>query len=1028
MSVFRQPSLSSGEISPSLYARVDLTKYATGLKTCRNFIVEKFGGISNRPGTQFIAEVKDSSKNVRLIEFIFNSDQTYVLEFGDQYMRVHKDGVQLKDLTLTITGVTKANPAVLTYTGTDPSNGQEVYIEDVVGMTELNGRNFKIANVDSGANTFELQYMDSTNVDSSNFTTYTSGGTASRVYEIPTQYHHTDLADLHFVQSLDVIDIVHPSYPPYQLSRTGDTSWTFEKTSYTPSIERPQTLTISGTAGTGNRLRYRVTAVKDETYEESLEGLAASINIASVTVGAGPTYTVTVTTSASHGYITGDEVYIQDVGEQAISTVSNATPVVVTTASAHGYSTGDQVFIEGIDTAVNSIGNLINEHTYTITVLSATTYSLDNTSGTGYVAGTGGTALRTTSIGYLINKDYWFIASTGATTFTITGLSGSGYLSTAVAGGITRRLGVTVDNVNLPTTSNPYVLTWGTVTDATEYYVYKEANGVFGFIGTSGSTSFSDTGITPDTSETPPIERRLFVDENEFPSEVGYFQQRKLYANTNNEPEKIWVSRSGKFNNFTTRSPQQEDDAITFNMSGRQIKEVRHLLDLGKLVVLTVSDESAILGGGDNVLSPTNINPATYSYNGSSNVSPILIGSNALYIQARGSVIRDLGFDIQVDGYKGNDLTVFATHLFKNYTITDWAYQQTPNSVVWCVRDDGTLLGLTYLKEQEILGWHRHDFYNGLVKDICYVPEGQRDVIYLVVERTIDGKTVKYIERLSTRVLDDIKDMTILDSHLSYDGRNTTTTHTMTLSGGTNWTYDETLTLTSSVSYFEAADVGNEIHLTSGDDIIRFEIKAFTSSTIVTGQVNRTVPAAMRSTAISEWSLAVDEVGGLWHLEGEDVSVFGDAFVESNPNNEAYDTVTVTNGTATLSRHYSVIHVGLPITSDIETLNIDTAGVQTVADKNKLITNVGVFVEDTRGLWAGKEAPTSDSVSNGNLAEYKLRQNEGYDSPVELKTEVIEVNIDSSWNSNGRVFIRQSDPVPCTILAVLPSGLVPLGK
>jgi hypothetical protein len=1028
MSVFRQPSLSSGEISPSLYARVDLTKYATGLKTCRNFIVEKFGGISNRPGTQFIAEVKDSTKNVRLIEFIFNADQTYVLEFGDQYMRVHKDGTQLKDLTLTITGVTKANPAVVTYTGTDPYNKQEVYIDDVVGMTELNGRNFKIANVNSVANTFELQNMDSTNFDSTNLTTYVSGGTAERVYEIPTQYHHDDVADLHFVQSIDVIDIVHPNYPPYQLSRTGDTSWTLEKTSFVPSIDRPQTLTISGTSGTGNRLRYRVTAVKDETYEESLEGLAASINIASVTVGGGPSFTVTVTTSSNHGYTNGDEVYLQDIGEQTILTASSANPVVITTASAHGYSTGDSVYIEDVSTATNSVGNLINEHAYTITVLSSTTYSLNGVDGTAYVAGTGGTALRTTSIGYLVNKDYWFITVTGLTTFTITGLSGSGYVSTAVAGGITRRMGVTADNVNLPTTSNPVTITWTPVTDAIEYYVYKEANGVFGFIGTSGSDSFADTGITPDTSETPPIERRLFVDEGEYPSEVSYFQQRKLYGNTDNEPETIWASRSGKFNNFTTRSPQQEDDAITFNMSGRQIKEVRHLLDLGKLVVLTVSDESAILGGGDNVLSPTNINPATYSYNGSSNVSPILIGSNALYIQARGSVIRDLGFDIQVDGYKGNDLTVFATHLFKNHTITDWAYQQTPNSVVWCVRSDGTLLGLTYLKEQEILGWHRHDFHNGLVKDICYVPEGQEDVIYLVVERTINDKTVKYIERLSTRVLDDIKDMTILDSHLSYDGRNTSTTHTMTLSGGTNWTYDETLTLTSSTAYFTSSDVGNEVHLTSGSEIIRFEIKAFTSSTIVTGQVNRTVPAALRSSAVTDWSLAVDEVGGLWHLEGEDVSIFGDAFVEANPNNGSYDTVTVQNGTVSLSRHYSVVHVGLPITSDIETLNIDTAGVQTVADKNKLITNVGVFVENTRGLWAGKEPPDSDSVSNGNLSEYKLRQNEGYDEPVELKTEVIEVNIDSSWNSNGRVFVRQSDPVPCTILAVLPSGLVPLGK
>lgn len=950
MTAYRQLSMAAGEISPALYARVDQSRYQAGLRTCHNFVVSKAGGLYNRAGGKFIAEVKDSSKQVGFIEFVFSDTQTYVLEFGDEYMRVIKEGVQQTDLTLTITGVTNANPAVVTYTGTDPTSGQEVYISGIttaIGQY-LNGRNFKIANVNAGANTFELQYMDSTNVNSTAFGSYSAGGgTAKRVYEISTPYDHLDLSELQFTQSADVITIVHPDYPPYDLARTGDTSWTITEATFLPDVDRPTNVTATTGGGTGNRIRYKVTAAKEESFEESLVGLAAAATIL---------------------------------------TASAANPVVITTSAAHGYFDGDEVFIEGVS---NSVGTLINDQ-------------------------------------------YFYINVTAATTFELLGVDGSALV--AGAGGTSKRNGATLDNVGIPTSALPHVVSWTAIADAIEYYIYKEVNGVFGYIGTaggapSGTITFNDTGITADTSETPPIERNPFSGTGNYPSTVTYFQQRKMFANTDNEPEKIWGSRSGKFSNFTTTSPIQEDDAITFSMAGRKVKEVRHLLDLGKLVVLTVSDESAVLGGDNNVLTPSTISPVTYSYNGANSLAPILIGSNALYVQARSSIIRDLGFDFQVDGYRGNDLTVFSTHLFDNHTIVDWTYQQIPNSVVWCVRDDGTLLGLTYVREQQLIGWHRHTFENGLVKAVVSVPEGAEDYLYLLIEREIDGRTVKYIERMNTRLVDDIKDVTILDSYLTYDGRNTAAT-TMTLSGGTDWDNEEDLTLTASASYFSASEVGNEIHLENAGEMIRAEIISYTSATVVTVRVNRTVPVAMRGVALSTWSRAVDEVQGLWHLEGESVSIFADGFVEANPNNPSYDTVTVSNGTVSLSRCYSVVHIGLPITSDVETLNIDTAQGETVADKNKLITKVALHVQDTRGLWAGCEPPSGDNVVGGDsgLVEYKLRQNEGYDEPTELKTQVIDVNIDGRMNDNGRVFIRQSDPVPATILAIVPIGAVPFGR
>ncbi|MCK5236260.1 MAG: hypothetical protein KAR06_04665, partial [Deltaproteobacteria bacterium] len=260
-----QRSFAGGEVSPALYGRVDQTKYATGLKTCRNFIVQRHGGAANRPGTNFIAEVNDSTKTVKFIPFIFNALQTYVLEFGDLYMRVHKNGVQQREAAKNITGITQANPCVVTVTGHGYSTGDEVYITGVEGMTELNTRNFKI--VHAGANAYSLQFMDGTPVDSTAFTAYTSQGTSEKVFEITTTYLEADLPTLQYVQSADIVTLVHPSYPPRELARTGDISWTITDVTFGPTIEAP---TNPASGGPGTNFKYKVTALDAETGEESL--------------------------------------------------------------------------------------------------------------------------------------------------------------------------------------------------------------------------------------------------------------------------------------------------------------------------------------------------------------------------------------------------------------------------------------------------------------------------------------------------------------------------------------------------------------------------------------------------------------------------------------------------------------------------------------------------------------------------------------------------------------------------------------
>jgi hypothetical protein len=872
MSTQSQKAFSGGEISPSLYARTDVAKYYTSVRKMRNMATMRHGGCQNRAGTKFICEVKDSTKTVRLIPFIFSRSVSYVLEFGNLYMRVIKNGAQVTNTAQNITGVTNANPSVLTYSGSDTyANGDEVYISGIVGPIGnfLNGRNFKVANVNTGANTFELNYLDGTAVNSTSFGAYTSGGTIAEVYTLTTTYLEADLQDLKFAQSADVMTIVHPSYPPRKLTRTADNNWSIANVNFVPAVNFAAVnglgVTNIGTAG-ATTYGYGVTTFDPRTGEEGSVGVTSTLT-------------------------------------------GNAT-------------------------------------------LSPTNFN----------------RIAFTSLG------------------------------------------------------DPY-----------QHNVYRLRDGIYGFIGTcSGSImQFDDIGYTPDYSDNPPTDRAVFAATDEYPSAVTYYQQRQVFANTNNNPENVILSGTGSFTNFQTSSPQTDADSIQFTLAGKLISEVYSLVDIGRLIVFTESGEWVVNGDGGGAITPTQINARQIAYNGSKpSPAPLVINDACLFIQSRGAIVRDLTYKIESDGYSGNDITIFASHLFDGKQIDDWSFQQVPNSILWAVRDDGKVIACTYLKEQQMVAWHQHDTENGLFQNVTSIPgiTSQEDDVYFVIQRTINGTSKRYIEKMEKRYFVNIEDVKILDSHLSYDGRNTSSTSmTMSEYSGGGWLYTSEITLTASASYFSASDVGNEIHLTGSDGtIIRVTIDTYTSSTVVRGRPNATVPASIRSVAITDWAEAVDTVRGLWHLEGESVSVFADGYVVANPNNEAYTTVTVTNGAITLDRCYGVIHVGIPITADLETLNIDTAQGETLADKSQLVTDVSLFVEASRDFWAGREQPQNEDADFlGGLYQVKLRQFESYDEPVELKTEVVNVGIESAWNSNGRVFIRNTDPVPLTVLAVYPAGRFP---
>ena len=257
MATFIQSSFAKGEIGPALYGRVDTAAYQVALRTARNLVIHTQGGASNRPGLKFICPCKDHSNRPVLIDFQFKATDTYVLEFGATYMRVVRNDAQVTETAQTITNITDVSDnATITINGHNYSDDDHVYIDSVGGSTELNGRWFVVSS--KTANTFELTdpYDGTTVIEFANLTTYTSGGTAAKIYEISTPYAQSDLAKLLWTQSADVITLTHTTYGVRELTRTDHNSWTLTAPTFAPSIADP-TVVAQSVNGVDNDVNWK---------------------------------------------------------------------------------------------------------------------------------------------------------------------------------------------------------------------------------------------------------------------------------------------------------------------------------------------------------------------------------------------------------------------------------------------------------------------------------------------------------------------------------------------------------------------------------------------------------------------------------------------------------------------------------------------------------------------------------------------------------------------------------------------------
>ena len=910
-------SFVSGEFSAKLDGRTDFEKYASGCKTLENMLVHPQGAAARRVGTQFISEVKTSSAKTRLIPFEFSTTQTYVLEFGNTYIRMFKDKGQITEGDVTVTAITKANPGVVTATSHGYADGDIVILSSVVGMTEVNGKTFKVSNKDT--NTFELENVDGVDVDTSGFTTYSSGGDANKIYEIVSPYLTAELFELKFAQSADVMYITHPNHEVMKLSRTGHTAWTLTEVAFT-------------------------------------DGPYLSTNT-----------TATTLTPASAGVATGVNI----------------------TASA----------ITGIN---------------------------------------GGVGWLATDVGRILKFN-----------------SGKAI--------ITARTNTTVVVATITTAF--------TNTDATAAF---------------NLGAFSDT--------------------TGHPSCVSFFEQRLVFAGTTDEPQTLYFSKSGDYENMTTGT--NADDAMVYTIASNQVNKIRYLKAVRTLLIGTTGGEFSVSADGtDAAVTPTNVTIKRQSSFGAANVDAQPAGNAVLFLQRAKRKIRELAYNYDSDGYVAPDLTIL-NETVTNSGITEMAYQQAPDSILWCVRDDGVLAGLTYQRTDNVVAWHRHiiggksdtgkniiqqkinftangTIVNGAANSITLASHGlvTNDPIYyyaaanpitgissgsLYYVITTDANTIKLsltaalsaagtaisLTAPSTASTQSIYQGVNISSNVIYSSAHG-------LKTGDIIFYDNVGTtiggLSENTSYYVSRVDDNQFKLYSDSNLVNVVslTSAHTSEQVdnilqnakvesvatISGDLNedelwiisqRWVNGAVRrfvecfsdfdfdetapedfkflDSHLSYSGVAVSSLSGLDHLEGETVSILADGATHA--------TKVVSSGAISLDRAATKVVVGLPYSSVLQTMRIEGGAGQyegTAQGKIKRISKVVLRLFETVGAKVG---PSLD-----NLETVPFRTTSGaMDLPVStFLAGDKEVEFADDYNTDGFIFVKQEQPLPLTILALYPT-------
>ena len=493
-----------------------------------------------------------------------------------------------------------------------------------------------------------------------------------------------------------------------------------------------------------------------------------------------------------------------------------------------------------------------------------------------------------------------------------------------------------------------------------------------------------------------------FSDTTGYPSSVTFFEQRLVFAGTLNNPQTIYFSKSGDYENMDANigGTVADDDAIVYTIASNQVNAIRFLSPTRTLIIGTAGGEFAVYGGGDNdAITPTNIIIKKQSNYGGANVDAVPVANATLFLQRAKRKIRELAYNFDVDGYVAPDLTILAEHITEG-GVTQMAYQEEPLSIIYAVREDGELVALTYQRDQQVVAWHRHIFGGAFGSDkavcesVAVIPTDLDEYeVYVIIKRTINGATKRYVEVLNTFDFTETDNTTFnfLDSQLNYDGVSSTLNGDISNSATT-------------VVVADGTNFSSSGKIQINNEIISYTGKSTNNLTGCTRGQNLTTAAA--HTSGDTVDQVVETLSGLTHLEGQTVSVLADG--------ATHPTKTVSSGAISLDRAAKKVKVGLSYTSVLQTMRID-AGSQngTSQGKTKRIYEVTVRLFETVGVEIGPDL--------NNLERIPFRSSANpMDQGISPFTGDKEVEFRGNYETDGFIFVRQTQPLPLTILSLYP--------
>lgn len=902
-----QPSFSGGVFSPSLYSRVDLAKYSTGLKTAKNFFVHPHGGASNRQGTEYVAAAKTAAKKCRLVPFEFSLEQTYVLEMGEGYTRIYKDG------DLLVTSFPTYSDATTYAIGDYVTRGTAwaAYVADyahfyfylpkggVPPHATLTFRaalsptgNLSIA--ESSPGVVDILFGDSAAKNSK----------ANIRAALTTITGYEDFLVCFYRYDADELILSYLNTNPTAVSTlVADTAAMYRA----KLVSSPASVLFpTGTTSWTPLDQYEITTPYLEADLPDLK-FAQSADVLYITH---PSYAPRMLVRyAEDDWVL--ETYAYENGPFMPSNLTKAQTLAVSATTGTGKTLTAASALFDTSSPSKHIGSLwqIRHNVAGQRVSKAYTGAASSTSiqcGKTWRLITGGTWTGSIDVEKSIDG--------GSTWTVVRGFSGTNDFNVNTYGDF--------DEPCLVRTTSP-AFTSGTLTANLTTDAY-EHTGIVKITAVASSTSATCDILTAvgDTAAAWDWSEGSWSNYRGWPRAVTFHQDRLCFAGTDTEPQTIWMTETGRYTSFARSVPIVDSDGISVNLPARKMNGIKNLTVLNDMVAMTTATEWSIGAGSGAPITPTSIQTACQGYRGCSDMAPVTVGNRILYFQPMGSILRDMGYSLNADGYDSDDITIMASHFFDNLSVVDMAYQQEPDSLLWCVRSDGALLSLTYMREQEVFAWTEHNT-DGLFESVCSIPGDGYNEVWFVVKRTVNGAVVRYIERLATRMATTVPaDQFFVDSGLT---------------------------------------------------------------------ITRT-PA---STAVT----------GLSHLEGKTVAVLADGFVRSG--------LVVTGGAITLPEAALKVIVGLPYTCDLETLNVElNLNTGTTQGSKVKISDVTVRFLNTRGGYLGPDVAGLDPVvlnTGGDLGAVEPLHSVDYQQTLV-----------SGYDVGGRILYRQTDPLPVTILAIIP--------